>query len=52
MVLVVIIRIPLLKLVILRNYRTLGDVRYLVIEYVNLLIILLKIIVNSYTIIL
>jgi hypothetical protein len=35
-VLVVIIRIPSLKLVVLRNYRTLGNVRHLVIEYVIL----------------
>ena len=36
MVLVVIIRISLLELVILRNYRTLGNVGHLVIEYVIL----------------
>ena len=35
MVLVVIIRIPLLELVMLRNYRTLGNVRHLVMEYVT-----------------
>ena len=34
MVLVVIMRIPLLELVMLRNYRTLGNVGHLVIEYV------------------
>ena len=34
MVLVVIIRISLLKLVMLRNYRTLGDVGHSVMEYV------------------
>ena len=35
MVLVVIMRIPLLELVMPRNYRTLGDVGHLVMEYVN-----------------
>ena len=35
MVLVVIIRIPLLELVMLRNYRTLGDVGHSVMEYVK-----------------
>jgi hypothetical protein len=35
MVLVVIIRILLLELVILRNYRTLGDIGHLVMEYVR-----------------
>jgi hypothetical protein len=34
MVLVVIIRIPLLELVMLRNYRTLSNIGHLVIEYV------------------
>jgi hypothetical protein len=34
MVLVVIIRILLLKLVMPRNYQTLGDIGHLVIEYV------------------
>ena len=38
MVLVVIIRIPLLKLVMLRNYRTLGNVGHSVIEYINSLL--------------
>jgi hypothetical protein len=35
MVLVVIIRIPLLELVILRNYQTFSNVGHLVIEYVS-----------------
>ena len=35
MVLVVIMRIPLLELVMPRNYRTLGDVGHSVMEYVN-----------------
>jgi hypothetical protein len=35
MVLVVIMRILLLKLVMLRNYRTLGDVGHSVMEYVS-----------------
>ena len=34
-VLVVIIRIPLLELVVARNYWTLGDVGHLVMEYVT-----------------
>ena len=36
MVLVVIMRIPLLELVMPRNYRTLGDVGHSVMEYVTL----------------
>ena len=41
MVLVVIIRIPLLELVMLRNYRTLGDVGHSVMEYVILKVIVI-----------
>ena len=40
-VLVVIMRILLLELVMPRNYQTLGDVRHLVMEYINLIFKLL-----------